>query len=122
MSDDKEKKDLLEKLEKYKKRNLKLKEKVKSLENILQESAAAIIIGNKKGKIIDANNKAIQLSLYDYDELLKLKTLKLAVIMGKSIIEHGDLSNLKHKLNHFGFDNKRHYSIKFEEFKKSYLK
>ena len=99
MSDDKEKKDLLEKLEKYKKRNLKLKEKVKSLENILQESAAAIIIGNKKGKIIDANNKAIQLSLYDYDELLKLKVPDL--LLRENIPESFSRKDLHEPSNEF---------------------
>jgi len=77
MGVDKQKKDLLEKLEKCEKRNLKLEKKLKSLENIIEESAAAIIIGNKKGEIIGANKKAQYLSSYRLNELLKIKIAEL---------------------------------------------
>lgn len=55
----------------------------------------------------------------DLDYLDKLKVL---VVMGSSVIKDGDLSPLKGRLNHFGFDNKRHYSIKYEKFKDEFLK
>jgi PAS domain S-box-containing protein len=77
MDEIKEQKDLLEQLEEYKTKNKKLKKKLKSLDNILKESAAAIIIGNKKGEIIEANKKALQLSNYTYKEILKLKIAEL---------------------------------------------
>jgi PAS domain S-box-containing protein len=69
--------DLLEQLEHYKKRNQKIKKKLKSLESILKESAIAIIIGNKKGEIIEANKKALKLSKYTHKEIRKLEVSKL---------------------------------------------
>jgi|LULW01.1.fsa_nt_gb hypothetical protein len=53
--------------------------------------------------------------------LLQMRMLKTLVVMGKSMIQHGDLSPLMMKLEHFSFDNKRHYSVKYEEFKEKYL-
>ncbi len=77
MDEIKQKNDLLEQLKKSKTKNKKLKKKLKSLENILKESAAAIIIGNNKGEVIEANRKALQLSNYTYKEILKLKVAEL---------------------------------------------
>ncbi len=77
MDEIKQKNDLFEQLKEYKTKNKKLKKKLKSLENILKESAAAIIIGNKKGEIIEANKKVLQLSNYTHKEILKLKIAEL---------------------------------------------
>lgn len=50
-----------------------------------------------------------------------LNSLKTLAVLGKSSFVEGDLSCLKNKLHHFSFDNKRHYSIKNEEFDDKFL-
>jgi len=65
-------------------------------------------------KIIDSFN------VPSAETLLQMVKLKTLIIMGTSMIEDGDLSPLKMKLKYFSFDNKRHYSIKYEEFKDEY--
>lgn len=67
-------------------------------------------------KIIDSFN------IHSSKDLENLSELKILVVLGKSFFEDGDLSSLKYKLNHFGFDNKKHYSIKFEDFKSNFLR
>jgi hypothetical protein len=47
----------------------------------------------------------------------RLPNLKNLIVMGSSFFENGDLSNLKGRLEHLGIDNKKHYNLKFEDFK-----
>jgi hypothetical protein len=55
------------------------------------------------------------------EDLLILNKLDTLIVLGTSYFTNGDLSLFKNKLKYFSFDDKRHYNIKFEEFKK-YLK
>lgn len=69
-----------------------------------------------------------ELKIIDSFSLLTAKAfegfpyLETLVVMGKSHFEDGDLSALHYQLKHFSFDNKKHYSSKYEEFKLKYLK
>ena len=48
-----------------------------------------------------------------------LPNLEVLIVLGKSHFMNGDLSILKDmKLRHVGIDNKRHYNMKYEDFKK----
>jgi Leucine-rich repeat (LRR) protein len=42
--------------------------------------------------------------------------LKILVVLGKSYFIDGNLNIAVSRLTHFGFDNKRHYSLKYEDF------
>ncbi|MBX9784363.1 MAG: hypothetical protein K2X48_13820 [Chitinophagaceae bacterium] len=52
----------------------------------------------------------------DCSFISKMKNLEVLIVNGKSYFENGDLSSAIGKLKHFGFDNKKHYSHKEEDF------
>jgi len=82
MNSDKEKEQLQNELEKFRIENTQLLKKLESLESIIEESAAAILIGDNKGRIIDANKKAQELTLYSHDELCTKKINDLLIKEG----------------------------------------
>jgi hypothetical protein len=55
-------------------------------------------------------------------ELSQMIKLEVLVVMGKSSIQDGDFTPLYGRLRHFGFDDKKHYLVKHQNFKDSYLK
>jgi PAS domain S-box-containing protein len=75
----KEKQELLDEIAKYKEEIEFLKEKQKSLESIIEDSATALIIGNNKGQIIKANKKALELSQFSIDEITNKKVNELLI-------------------------------------------
>jgi len=102
-----------------------------SMEGILNTTIKELDVDRCKNVKYQENifklNSLISLKLIDsifIDDarrFLDLTNLKVLVVMGTSNIEKGNLSCLKGKLRHFGFDNKRHYDTKYEEFKENYL-
>lgn len=72
-------KDLSKQIEEIKKENSQLKEKLQAFEKILDDSAVAVIIGDTKGLIIRANKKALQLTAYSLEEIIKLKVRDLFI-------------------------------------------
>ena len=56
------------------------------------------------------------------DSLCALKNLEVLVVLGSSYFENGNLDAARGRYRHFGFDNKRHYNIRYDEFKKKYLR
>jgi hypothetical protein len=52
------------------------------------------------------------------DKFCELVNLEALVVMGTSYFIDGNFDCMKDRLLHFGFDNKRHYNIKYDEFKK----
>lgn len=73
MNSDKEKEKLQDELEKFRNENSQLLQKLASLESIVEESSVAILIGDTKGRVIDANKKALELTLYSHTELCTKK-------------------------------------------------
>lgn len=69
----------------------------------------------KELKIIDSINPE---SAENFATLTKLETL---IVLGSSYLIDGNLDKLIKKLKVFNYDNKRHYNIKYEYFKKNYL-
>lgn len=51
-------------------------------------------------------------------DFLQFPSLNLLVVMGKSYFIDGDLTPMIGRLEYFSFDDKRHYNIKYEQFKK----
>jgi len=45
-----------------------------------------------------------------------MPNLEVLIITGKTYFVNGDLSGMMGRLKHFGFDNKRHYNLKAEDF------
>lgn len=56
----------------------------------------------------------------DCSFISKMKNLEVLIVNGKSYFENGDLTQAVGKLKHFGFDNKKHYSHKMEDFPSVY--
>lgn len=86
-------------------------------------------IGNCKNvknvEYIDSLEKLKWLAIVDsfkiknVNFIKNLRNLEVLIVLGKSYFEDGDLSILRErKLRHVGIDNKRHYNVKYEEFKK----
>jgi len=69
----------------------------------------------KEVKIIDSAK------LKKADDFLSLENLETLILLGTSYFIDGDLAPLKGKLKIFNYDNKRHYTVKYEEFKLSHL-
>ncbi len=67
--------------------------------------------------------KIIDSAMLDTAEnFLKINKLESLIVLGSSYFQDGNLNPLKDKLKVFNYDNKRHYNIKWEVFKNSYLK
>lgn len=56
----------------------------------------------------------------DCSFISKMKNLEVLIVNGKSYFENGDLTQAVGKLKHLGFDNKKHYSHKMEDFPSVY--
>ena len=56
------------------------------------------------------------------ESIKALSDLEILIILGSSYLKDGNLDAATGRYRHFSFDDKRHYNIKFEEFKKSFLK
>jgi len=52
------------------------------------------------------------------DKLNALVDLESLVVMGTSYFKDGNFDSMKNRFMHFGFDNKKHYSIKYDAFNK----
>lgn len=92
-------------------RSLKIKKckKFSNIENIFLLSSLVQLY------IIDS------FKLNSVKDLSALSNLEVLVVMGKSSILDGDFTPLYGRLRHFGFDDKRHYSVKCQKFKDNYL-
>ena len=55
-------------------------------------------------------------------DMLRLGELETLCVLGSSWFVDGNLDPLRHRLRVFNFDNKRHYNIRFEAFKASFVK
>jgi hypothetical protein len=88
---------------------------VEKCKNVLNEQVILNMDSLTELMIVDSFN------VKSAESLSKLTKLEFLTVMGNSIIEDGDLSPLKFKLKHFSFDDKRHYSIKYDKFKNEFL-
>lgn len=52
------------------------------------------------------------------DKLNALVDLESLVVMSTSYFKDGNFDSMKNRFMHFGFDNKKHYSIKYDAFNK----
>ena len=62
------------------------------------------------------------ITLNSASDFIKFDELETLIVLGKSYFIDGNIKVLKNKLKHFSFDDKRHYNVKYEEFKKLFLK
>ncbi len=74
-----------------------------------------------------SSKESIEVKMIDSTKLertsdfLKLDNLEILIVLGTSYFIGGSLNALKGKLEVFNYENKRHYNIKHEDFKTSYL-
>ena len=69
-------------------------------------------------KVLKLINSIVVENTQKFERLENLETL---VVTGTSYFIDGNLNGMKNKLKNFSFDDKKHYNIKHDEFKKSYL-